>query len=271
MNDTISIASDHKSGLHGQTVLVTRPSGQAADLATKIESMGGRSIVCPVIEIKPPESSGPVEAAIESLPGYDLAVFASRNGVEFFDRQLKIASDRIPADLEIAAIGSSTAEMIREKWGIEAMSPNRANSHGLADFLVENFEGSKLLLVRGDRGSGILAERLARAEIEFDSVVAYRSVDIVKPNAEVVGLFESGKIDWVTATSSSIGTATVRLFGDWLVGGADELTAGRAKLVSISPTTSAAIRSVGGEPVAEAVDYNLDGLIAAMLRGGRSR
>ena len=38
----------------------------------------------------------------------------------------------------------------------------------------------------------------------------------------------------------------------------------QAKLVSISPTTTAAIEAVGGQVTAEATEYNLDGLVAAM-------
>ena len=271
MNDADSTPADPKSGLkgsglRGQTVIVTRPAGQAAVLAEKIESRGGRAIICPVIEIRPPEVVEPLEAAIERLSGYDLAVFASRNGVEFFSQYLNKASARLSADLRVAAIGSSTAASIQDKWGLNAITPDNFNSEQLAEFLTQRFQGAKLLLVRGDRGSQVLPDRLAAANIEFDSVVAYRSTDVDEIDDEIARLLKAGKVDWVTATSSSIGRASVRLFGDYLAGGGGEFEANKAKLVSISPTTSRAIRAAGSEPAAEATEYHLDGLIAAMLK-----
>lgn len=269
MNDPISTDPDSQSGLAGQTVLVTRPVGQAVVLVEKIEALGGRPIVCPVIKIEPQESIEPLTTAIGQLSGYAVVVFASRNGVDFFGQQLERLSARIPAGLKIAAIGSSTAELIRQKWGIQAVMPQRSNSQGLAEYLVRTFPSGKMLLVRGDRGSDVLASELSAAKIEFDSVVAYRSTDVQRIEDEVVNLFMAGRIDWVTATSSSIGRSAVRLFGDWLASGEGGCGTKKAKLVSISPTTTAAIRLAGGEPAAEATVYNLDGLIAAMLQAGR--
>ena len=269
MNDPVSIDPESQSSLAGQRVLVTRPARQAVVLAEKIESLGGRAIVCPVIEIQPPSSIEPLATAIETLSNYTVIVFASRNGVDFFDQQLKRLSAHIPAGVQVAAIGSSTAEMIGEKWAIEAVAPEQSDSRGLAQYLVQAFQGGRILLVRGDRGSNVLSRKLAAARIEFDSVAAYQSTDVLELDDEVLDLFVAGKIDWVTATSSSIGASAVRLFGDWLASGKDDPDAKKAKLVSISPTTSAAIRSAGGEPAAEATNFNLDGLVAAMLEGAR--
>ena len=95
-------------------------------------------------------------------------------------------------------------------------------------------------------------------------MVAYRSVDVTEAQPAVVELLSAGQIDWVTATSSAIGRSAVRLFGQWLAGDLGLEERPQAKLVSISPTTTAAIESVGGKVIAEAAEYNLDGLVAAM-------
>ena len=55
----------------------------------------------------------------------------------------------------------------------------------------------------------------------------------------------------------------MRLFGEFL---ADDENGKQAKLVSISPTTSAAIRGTGGKVFAEATEFNLDGLVESMKR-----
>jgi uroporphyrinogen III methyltransferase/synthase len=268
MIDDDSTTPGRQSGLRGQTVLVTRPAEQTSDLVGKIESLGARAIVHPVIEIWPPEAVEPLDSAFRTLSATDVIVFASRNGVKHFHRQCQKSNVRIPAKLVFTAIGRSTAELIHECFGVRALSPAQSNSQGLAEFLVDHFSDKQLLLVRGDRGSDVLELGLAAAGAKFDSVIAYRSVDVDEASAEVIELFEKNQIDWVTATSSSIGRASVRLFGKWLAVGNDDAkeACGKAKLVSISPTTSAAIRAVGGEPFAEAENYNLDGLVDAMVR-----
>ena len=259
--------------LNGQTVLVTRAAEQSADLVQRIEAAGGRAIVHPVIEIQPAANLVALDASIERLPHFELLVFTSRNGVQFFKDRLDTVKARLPPRIQVAAIGSSTAQLIQDLWQIEPAVPASSHSPSLADFLIGEHVEKKMLLVRGDRGSDVLDKRLAAAEVDFESVVAYRSVDVLTASPSIIEMFEAGKIDWVTATSSAIGRSVVNLFGKWL-GGDDGVNGLKpssraeekriAKLVSISPTTTAAIESVLGEVAAEATEFNLDGLVAAM-------
>ena len=252
------------SHLAGQNVLVTRAADQSADLVRRIEAVGGRAIVQPVIEILPAGDLAGLDASIGRLEQFGLLVFTSRNGVRFFKDRMDAVKSRLPDKLEIAAIGSSTAELANELWQIEPAVPASSDSSSLAEFLVHKYQDRKMLLIRGDRGSDVLDQRLAEQEIEFESEVAYRSVDLTEAQPAVVELLAAGQIDWVTATSSAIGRSAVRLFGQWLAGGSGAEEKSQAKLVSISPTTTAAIESVGGKVFAEAAEYNLDGLVAAM-------
>ena len=252
------------SHLAGQNVLVTRAADQSADLVRRIEAVGGRAVVQPVIEILPAADLEGLDTSIGRLEQFGLLVFTSRNGIRFFKDRMDSIKSRLPENLEIAAIGSSTAELAGELWQIEPAVPASSDSSSLAEFLVHKYQDRKMLLIRGDRGSDVLDQRLAEQEIEFESVVAYRSVDLTEAQPAVVELLAAGQIDWVTATSSAIGRSAMRLFGQWLAGGSGAEEKSQAKLVSISPTTTAAIESVGGKVFAEAAEYNLDGLVAAM-------
>ena len=246
--------------LIGKTVLVTRAVDQSAALVEKIEVAGGRAIVHPVIEILPAKDLEALDASIKRLEQFGLLVFTSRNGVRFFKDRLDQVKASLPSEIQIAAIGSSTAMLIRELCQIEPAVPQKSHSPSLADFLIDKHLGQKMLLIRGDRGSDVLDKRLAGADADFESVIAYRSVDVTKVSPAIVKMFDAGQIDWVTATSSAIGRSAVNLFGEWL-----QEKRG-VKLVSISPTTTAAIESVSGKVAAEATEFNLDGLIAAMKR-----
>ena len=67
---------------------------------------------------------------------------------------------------------------------------------------------------------------------------------------------ERGGIDWVTVTSSAIGRALVKLYGERLR---------NTQLVSISPLTTQTLRELGYEIAAEATDATMQGVIDAIL------
>ena len=257
--------------LAGKTVLVTRAAGQSADLVQRIEAVGGRAIVHPVIEIRPAEDLAALDGAISGLGQFDMLVFTSRNGVQFFKDRMDVSQSSLPPHIQIAAIGSSTAQLVHDLWQVKSAVPASSDSSSLAKFLIDEFRDQKMLLIRGDRGSDVLGQQLSKQLVDFESVVAYRSVDTTDVPPWLVEMFELGQIGWVTATSSAIGKSAVNLFSNWLVrkgsdGAGEDLgnEHRHAKLVSISPTTSAAIESVGGNVDAEATEFNLDGLVAAM-------
>ena len=271
MKPAQSSSATPPNDLAGKTVLVTRAAGQSTDLVQRIEAVGGRAIVHPVIEILPAEDVGALDTAISGGGQFDLLVFTSRNGVQFFKDCMDVSQSALSPHIRIAAIGSSTAQLVHDLWQVESAVPPSSDSTSLAEFLIDEFRDQKMLLIRGDRGSDVLDQRLGKQSVDFESVVAYRSVDTTSVPTWLVEMFESGQVDWVTATSSAIGKSVVKLFGNWLArnGSGVPLEDPRnerryAKLVSISPTTSAAIESVGGNVDAEATEFNLDGLVAAM-------
>jgi uroporphyrinogen III methyltransferase/synthase len=94
------------------------------------------------------------------------------------------------------------------------------------------------------------------AGCSVEQVVAYRSVDVATPDPEVAAMLQQGRIDWITVTSSAVARSLVRMFGDDLR---------RAKLASISPITSDTLRQQGHEPAAEAREYTMEGVVAAIL------
>jgi uroporphyrinogen III methyltransferase/synthase len=115
--------------------------------------------------------------------------------------------------------------------------------------------GRRVLLVRASRGRELLAEELTKAGGIVEQVVAYNSVDVPTPDADVAAKMAANEIHWTTVTSSAIARSLVRLFGESLR---------QTKLASISPITSATLRELGLEPAAEASEYTMAGLVAAI-------
>ncbi|HEY8059726.1 MAG TPA: uroporphyrinogen-III C-methyltransferase, partial [Acidimicrobiales bacterium] len=67
--------------LFGQTVVVTRPEGQATVLAEQLRGAGADAVILPVIEIEDPADGGAaLSAALEEVGGYDWLVVTSANG-----------------------------------------------------------------------------------------------------------------------------------------------------------------------------------------------
>src|SRR6266852_795448 len=74
--------------LFGKSVLVTRPKGQAGDLAQRLEELGAVVHLLPAVEIQEPEDWTPADRAIERLASFQWLVFTSVNGVHAFLRRL---------------------------------------------------------------------------------------------------------------------------------------------------------------------------------------
>ena len=135
--------------------------------------------------------------------------------------------------------------------------PTEYRAESLADALLSHgVAGRRLLLARTDRGRQVLPERLVAAGATVEQIVVYSTGEVAQPRAEVLAAIADGRIDWVTVTSSSIARSLVALFGDALR---------RSRLASISPITSGVLRELGYEPAAEAREYTMQGLVAAIV------
>jgi uroporphyrinogen III methyltransferase/synthase len=243
--------------LFGRTVLVTRPAGQADALADRLADLGAAVLVQPAIEIGPPASWAPVDAAIEKLSSFQWLVFSSANGVHaFLDRLAEQGRDlRALGAVRLAAIGPATAEALAAYHLKCDVQPADYRAEALAESLLPVALGQRVLLVRASRGREVLAESLAAAGAEVTQVVAYESRDVSSPAAEIVESLAANQIDWVTVTSSAIARSLVGLFGAELK---------KTKLVAISPLTAGVLADAGFPAAAVATRYTTDGLVDAL-------
>lgn len=244
--------------LVGKTVLVTRAVHQADALAERIRRRGGRVFFQPAIEIVGPADWAMVDGLINSLEDYSRLVFVSTNAViQFLDRVVERGEMETlkQLGLEIAAIGDSTRAKIEDYSLAVTLVPDVANSHWLANVLIDNPTPSNTAIFRADRGSDVLGDRLAQAGVDFEELTVYRSQDVRQPDPEVFNALAAGEIDWTTVTSSAIGSSLVNLFGSALH---------HTKIATISPTTTAALERLGWVPAAEAKRYDLDGVVEAI-------
>ncbi len=244
--------------LQGVTVAVTRARAQASQLSERLRELGAVVVSAPVIRtITLP---GPVP----ELDDYDLICFTSPNGVEaLFERldgggfDTRAFPDRSRA--RIAAIGPATARALRKRGITVDVLPERAVGEALGDALG-NLPVERALVVRAREARDLVPAALRAGGAEVDVVPVYETLVESLDDAQIAAVAAA---DFITFTSAS----TVRNFlasvggaGAWLAE-----SSARPRVVSIGPITSEELRAHGMAVDVEATEYDLDGLIAAIL------
>jgi len=247
-----------------QRVLLTRPAHQCHELKRLFEDRGATVFVQPTIEILPPPEWQNADDTMASIADYDILVFASSNGVRSFFERVKSLQNPVDKDFVeniplTVATGLGTAESLAGYGVGNCLVPSESfDAEGIVALLSNHkIAGKRILLVRGNRGRTLLPDELTRLGADVEQISVYQSVDLTVPSPEIASLVQYGTIQWVTVTSSSIGRALVRMFGENLR---------RTKLASISPITSKTLTAVGFPPAVEAKEATLASLVEAVVQ-----
>jgi uroporphyrinogen III methyltransferase/synthase len=256
-----------KRPLYGQRVLVTRPRHQAGPMLRRLELLGAVPHLLPTVEVRDPADFGPLDRALGELRAgnWGWVVFTSVNGVHGFVRRLeKLGHDlRAFGGVKLAAIGPKTAEALRQyHLTPDVVPPAEYSSEGLAEALVKEVTGARVLLARANRGRDVLRQELAKVA-HVEQVTVYEQVDAVDPDAEALSALRRGEIGYVTLSSSNVARALLGAFDETIQG---RVLRGEVKLVAISPETGHAVRELGLPVAAEAEVFTADGLIDAVVR-----
>ena len=244
--------------LSGRVVLVTRPGEQAQELREMLAALGAEVLEQPGITVSDPPDWSPVDDALNRIDRYDWVVFSSSNGVKRLLDRLVLRGGSLGrlATVRLAAIGPGTAaELVR--YGLAAhLVPEEYRAEALAEALAPQAAGKRFLLARASRGRQVLPEQLTAAGGIVEQVVVYSTDDVETADPQIAAALAAGRVDWVTVTSSAIARAIVGLFGEQLR---------TARLASISPVTTQTLRELGHPPAAEASEYTMAGLVAAIV------
>ncbi len=147
--------------LTGRHVVVTRPTGQAAHLATELAARGALPVLYPVLEIRDIDDLAPVLDAAIRLESFDLAVFVSPNAIE---KALALILPRRswPAALRVAALGKSSERELARHGIHDAISPPlRFDSEALLELPeLSAVQGKRVVIFRGEGGRELLGDTL---------------------------------------------------------------------------------------------------------------
>jgi uroporphyrinogen III methyltransferase/synthase len=258
-----AVAAPARGPLANQLVIVTRPAGQEGEITSLVRAAGGECLHVPVIRIAPPSDTGPIDAAMHQLGGYDWIVFTSTNGVKGFLDRMRFAGldGRALGTARLAAIGPATRRSLEAAGYVCDMTAGSFRSEGLADVLADQPRGSRFLLVRAARGREVLRQSLEAAGHVVDEVVAYQSVPVDDIDGSTQHILLTASSPWLTVTSGAIAEAAMRLFARWIR---------TWRIASLSPVTSTALRRFGLEPTVEAPEATSESLVAAIVAHERN-
>ena len=255
-----------KRPLFGKRVVVTRSQKQASQLSSRLIGLGADVLEVPTIRFVETARREELRDAMLGLNSYEWLIFTSPNGVEwFFNYFFKAFEDmRDIGGVRIAAVGPGTAAKLKELHLKVDIMPekNTAESVAAAFKAYQNIEHVMLLLMRADEANPELPKILDEMGGIVDDVGCYRTVAETELGADEVRDLEENGADWITFTSGS----TVRHLNDRTDLKALLKKHPDTRLLSIGPETSKALGEVGLKADVEAVDHNLDGVVAALLK-----
>lgn len=190
--------------LFGKRIAITRARDQAGVLRDDLTALGAEVIEIPTIEIRPPDSWEPLDAAIRRLEEFQYLLVTSANGVRNFLARLAVSGRDVRAlkGITIGAIGPATAaEFARTGVKVDLL-PTEYVAEGLLAALGDrDLRGKAFLIPRArvarDLVPRVLEERGARVEV----VEAYQTVMPEIPPGELARLLTTPP-DAITFTSS---------------------------------------------------------------------
>ena len=251
--------------LTGKHILITQAEDQAEQLINMLRDHGVEIIHKPVIAIQPPEDFTEFDRQLLDDIKFDCIVFSSKNGVEAFGNRISaLESNRDNFEnTRFAVIGEATAEALM-KYGFDVeFKPDLQTSEGfLAEFDAAQIEldGTRILFPAGNIARDTIPNGLRKRGAEVVRVTAYSTVPVDYSPEEIVELFKSKNIDIAVFTSSSTVENLFRLLPREDI----ESCVQDFPTASIGPSTTKTLNHYGIEPVIEAENQSIKGLVDAL-------
>ncbi len=169
-----------------------------------VEAQGGTPILFPLLEITALQDTSAFDAKVADLACYDWAFFISSNAVQFGMKRLEALGQTFPATLKCAAIGPATAQELRSLGVAQVLTPqDRYDSeHLLACPQLQDMQGQRCLIFRGEGGRELLAEKLRERGATVDFAECYRRINPSADLSEPTRLWQNGQIHAIVVTSS---------------------------------------------------------------------
>ena len=245
--------------LFGKNILITRARSQASKLTTALEELGANCTEAPAIKIAPPDDNYvSLDNAITKIHDYDWIIFTSTNGVERFFARLneKNLDARCLSNAKIAAIGTATADKLKNYGIIADKIPTMFKAEGILEVLQNDIQkGSKVLIPRAQKAREALPIGLRQMGAIVDVAETYCTKMADTNKDDIKDLLKNNQIDMVTFTSSSTVENLLKLING------EKTLLNNVKTAVIGPITAKTCKNNGLKVDIEADVYTIDGLV----------
>lgn len=186
--------------------MVTRPVNQNNHLDTLISAAGGHSIVFPTIEIQETRDRKSLEAVIDKLESYSIAIFISPNSASYAIQEIHKRKKDFSADTLLACIGKGSADVLNALgYRDNVITPVELyNSEALLKLAeLQNVDKKNIVIFRGNGGRNVLKQSLTTRGATVDYGECYQRVIPNCDNRPLLKAIADNEIDVITITSSA--------------------------------------------------------------------
>jgi uroporphyrinogen-III synthase len=188
-------------------VLVTRPEPQAVPLIEALSAHGAEPLAFPTIEIIPAPNAAD---SLGDAGQYHDLIFVSANSAAYSLEHFT------PGNQRVIAIGSATRKALDMRGVAVDLSPREQSDseHLLAHPDMQQMQGRRVLIIRGDNGRELLAQCLRERGASVDYAEVYmRRIPDDADCSELKQQWQQ-KVDVITTTSNAIINNLLELCGD---------------------------------------------------------
>ncbi len=243
------------SNLH---VLITRPEKQGRVLVQKLRDMGLSAIGQPMFDYQPNINLVAVNEQLSQMKK-PLLIFVSVAAVDYANKIKELDTWHFDS---VYSVGKATQNALKT-LGIDSICPARHDSEGLLTLpALNDVEHQDILIIRGDGGRELIAQRLEQRGANVHYMESYRRVWRALTDSTLVQ-WHSAKINCIVVTSNALLENIVHYINNddifwqntclWVV--ASERIAQRAK-------------QLGLQKVINANGANDDAITAALIKHG---
>lgn len=186
-------------------IVITRPEQQASALTKGIKAAGGDVLLFPTLEIQPLALNRDNKQKIGQLHQFDIIIFISPNAVNIGLTQI-LSVTAIPNEILLATIGQGSAKSLAEQLGKQPdiVPGEKFNSEGLlATKELQNIQGKRILIIRGDGGREHLKQTLQSRGAEVEYLNVYRRVIPAVSTAKLEQNLQKNQIAAIVITSAN--------------------------------------------------------------------
>lgn len=192
--------------MNGWRLLLTRPTQESAALAATLAQQGIYSSSLPLLGIEALSETTEQRAMLADLGRYNAVIVVSKPAARLSLDLLGRYQLPTPAEPPWFSVGAATAQILREH-GLQVYYPEHADDSeallGLPQFqqALAQVDSPRVLIVRGEGGRELLAQRLRSQGAQVDYLPLYRRVLPPYPPAALAQRVQAERLNALVVSS----------------------------------------------------------------------